>query len=54
MNSIPGPIQMLMEIYTGEYEGFELNDTTNLKIAAAQLYAAYMSWSDSKGFRAWD
>jgi len=54
MNAIPAPIEMLMEIYTGEYEGFELNDTTKLsysKVAASQLYKAYTEWSNTKGFK---
>jgi len=40
MNTIPAPFEMLMEIYTGEYEGFPLNEVNKLRVSASQLYTA--------------
>jgi len=53
MNTIPAPIEMLMEIYTGEYERFPLNEMVNNKIMIStnKLYMAFVAWSNGKGFK---
>jgi len=51
MNMIPAPIEILMEIYTSEYEKFLLNEVDKLIISTNQLYTAFTAWGHSKGFK---
>jgi len=57
MNPIPGPIQMLMEIYTGEHPEVpwtQVSGEDQLRVSAQKLYKQYAAWSESRGFRSWD
>jgi len=57
MNLVPGPIQMLIEIYTGEYTQVAWTQVFGedwLKVTSQMLYENYATWSESRGFRSWD
>jgi len=57
MNSVPGPIQLLMEILTAEYPEVAwtwISGEDQLKVTAQTSYENYATWSESRGFRSWD